>query len=41
MLSKLRPSWLYMLLLLALLMVSIFTLVAGNSGAAVGACGGR
>ncbi len=30
MLSKLRPSWLYMLLLLALLMVSIFTLVAGK-----------
>ena len=30
MLSKLRPSWLYMLLLLALLMVSVFTLVTGK-----------
>ena len=30
MLSKLRPSWLYMLLLLALVMVSVFTLVTGK-----------
>lgn len=30
MLYKLRPSWLYMLLLLALVMVSVFTLVTGK-----------
>lgn len=30
MLSKLRPAWLYMLLLLALMIVSIFTLVTGK-----------